>query len=330
MNKILVTGANGFIGHSLCEELVKRKKKVYGTVRNISTLKNNKDDIEYFSVGNINSQTNWESALSNVDCIVHCAGITHVMKKNKLEIERAFHNTNVKGTKKLALQAAAAGIKRMIFLSSIKVNGENTADIELKKINSLNNNKKVFTHLDEPSPKDLYGFSKWKAEEELLKVSNQANLEVVILRLPLVYGSGVKGNLNRLMKLVSLGIPLPFKMIKNQRSMIGLDNLIDLIILCIHHPKAAGKTFLVSDDKDLSTPELLHYIASSMGCNLRLFSVPIIFLKFISNIFNYKLEFSKLIGSLKVNNQFTRKTLDWSPPVNVLEGIRRMVQIKKL
>jgi nucleoside-diphosphate-sugar epimerase len=329
MNKILVTGANGFIGHSLCEELVKRKKKVCGAIRNKSVLKDY-NNIEYFEVGNIDPQTNWESALSNVDCIVHCAGIAHVKKKKKLETERVLNNTNVEGTKKLALQAAKAGIKRLIFLSSIKVNGENTYDVGSKKKNSMNNDKKIFTHLDEPSPKDLYGFSKWKAEEKLLNVSGQTDLEVVILRLPLVYGSGVKGNLNRLIKLIESGIPLPFKMIKNQRSMIGLDNLIDLIILCIDHPKAAGKTFLVSDGEDLSTPELLRYIASSMNCNLRLFSLPIIFLKFISNIFNYKYEFNKLIGSLKIDNQYTYKILNWLPPVSASEGIRRMIKIKRL
>ena len=329
MNKILVTGANGFIGHYLCKELVKRKKKVCGAVRKIPVLKNHDNITEYFAVGNIDSNTNWESALSNVNCIVHCAGITHVMKKNKLETEKALLNTNIEGTKKLALQAADAGIKRIIFLSSIKVNGENTADKGLNKKNSISDHKNVFTHLDEPSPKDLYGLSKWRAEKELLKISNKTNLDIVILRLPLVYGCGVKGNLNHLIKLVNLGVPLPFKKIDNQRSMIGLDNLIDLIILCIDHPKAAGKTFLVSDDKDLSTPELLHHIASSMNCNLRLFSVPIAFLKFISNILNFKNELNKLTGSLKVDNQFTHKTLNWLPPVSISEGIRRMIQIKK-
>ena len=324
MNKILVTGADGFIGQSLCNELVKRNKKVHGIVRNLSPLKNYNKNIKYIPVGNINHQTNWEHLLSDIDCIVHCAGITQVMKKKNKE--KNLYNTNVEGTKKIAIQAAAAGVRRIIFLSSIKVNGEKTAGIELNKSHSINNDKKFFTHLDKPSPKDLYGLSKLKAEEVLLKISNETNLEVTILRLPLVYGKGVKGNLNRIINLIRLGIPLPLGMIKNKRSMIGLDNLIDLIILCITHSKAAGKIFLASDGEDLSTSDLIKYIAFFMGQSSRLFYVPVSILKLAGYILNRNEEINKLVSFLEIDIQFTCETLDWLPAVKVSEGIRRMVQ----
>ncbi len=321
MNKILVTGANGFIGQSLCKKLIEKDKFVRGIVRNVSVNKNNYN-IEYASVGDINSETNWMHLLSNIDCIVHCAGIAHAMKKKNLFTEKDYISTNVYGTKQLAIQAAAAGVRRIIFLSSIKVNGEHTNEVIL---GNSNNNKNIFTYTDKAEPKSLYGLAKWKAEKELWEVAAKTNLEVNVLRLPIVYGKGVKGNLNHLLMLVRSGVPLPFGMIKNQRSMIGLDNLIDLILLCIDHQAAAGKTFLVSDGEDISTPDLIKYISFSMGRRARLFPLPISLLKIIAKILNRREEIDKLVGSLKVDSLFTRKTLNWSPPVNVLEGIKRMV-----
>ena len=183
--------------------------------------------------------------------------------------------------------------------------------------------------VDIPEPKDFYGISKLEAEKELWKISRKTGLEVNILRLPLVYGERVKGNLNRLLMLVRSGVPLPFKMIRNQRSMIGLDNLIDLIILCIDHPAAAGKTFLVSDGEDLSTPELITQIANSMGRTARLFPMSISLLKLLGKILNRKEEINRLTDSLIIDSRFTEKTLNWFPPHNVSEGIRRMVQSKR-
>ncbi len=321
MNKILVTGANGFIGQSLCKKLIKKDKLVCGIVRDVSVTKNTYN-IEYASAGDINSETNWMHLLSNVDCIIHCAGIAHAMEKKNLVTEKDYISTNVHGTKQLALQAAASGVRRIIFLSSIKVNGDNTSEVIL---GNNNVNKNIFTYTDKPAPKGLYGLVKWKAEKELWEVAAKTNLEVNILRLPLVYGKGVKGNLNRLLMLVRSGIPLPFSMIKNQRSMIGLDNLIDLILLCIDHQAAAGKTFLVSDGEDVSTPDLIKHISFSMGRSARLFPLPISLLKIIAKISNRSEEINRLVGSLKVDSLFTRKTLNWSPPVDVLEGIKRMV-----
>ena len=327
MKKILVTGANGFIGQSLCKTLVIKNKLVHGIVRNSSKVKKH-DNIKYSSISEINYDTNWIEVLSNTDCVIHCAGRAHIMNKNDKISNETYSSINVEGTIRLANQAAEAGVKRIIFLSSIKVNGENTGEPTIGKINN-NTNRNYFTHTDKPEPKDLYGISKLEAEKELWKISKKTGLEVSILRLPLVYGEGVKGNLNRLLMLVRSGVPLPFKMIRNQRSMIGLDNLIDLIILCIDHPAAAGKTFLVSDGEDLSTPDLINHIAHSMGRSARLFPMSISLLRLLGRILNRKEEINRLTNSLIIDNQFTKKTLNWYPPHNVSEGIRKMVQSKR-
>jgi len=327
MNRILITGANGFIGQSLCRYLIKKNKFVRGVVRDKLSIKNS-DNIQYVSVGDINFKTNWMYLLSDIDCIIHCAGKTHSLAKKNIISDESYKSVNIDGTKQLAIKAAEAGVKRMIFLSSIKVNGENTDGLKLNEIDGTQH-KFFFTHTDEPAPKDIYGLSKWNAEKELWKVSAKTNLKVNILRLPLVYGAGVKGNLNRLLRLVHLGIPLPFGLIKNNRSMIALDNLIDLINRCIDHPDAVGKTFLVSDGDDLSTPQLIKLMASYMGRSASLFPVPISFLKAFGYFFNKSEEINKLVGSLRVDNSFTCKILNWSPQINVSEGIKRMVQSEK-
>ncbi len=323
MIKILVTGANGFIGNYLCKKLIKKYNYVNAIVRNLSNT-TKISNVKYFSVGEINSKTNWRDLLKNIDCIIHCAGKAHIMERNNLIEQDIFSSVNIGGTQNLAHQAATAGVKKFIFLSSIKVNGETTYTPY------LNNNdvekSEFFTHLDKPLPQDFYALSKFKAENILWEISKKTGLNISILRLPLVYGEGVKGNLNRLLKLVRSGIPLPFGMINNQRSMISLDNLSDLIIKCIEHPAAVGKTFLVSDGKDLSTPELLNLIASSMGKSSRLFPIPVFVLKYIAIALNRSEEMNKIISSLKVDTLFTRETLNWTPPVSISEGIKKMVQ----
>ena len=175
---------------------------------------------------------------------------------------------------------------------------------------------------------DSYALSKFEAEKILWEVSLNTGLEVTVVRLPLVYGKGVKGNLERLIKLVKSQIPLPLSLVKNQRSMIGIDNLVDLLICCTNHPKAAGKTFLVSDDEDISTPDLVRYIATSMGLRARLFPVPVFLIKLLGSIFGKGNEINRLIGSLKVDNTYTKKILNWTPPVSIEKGIRRMVKDK--
>ena len=316
MRKILITGASGFIGQNICKELVKLNRPVCGTVRSLDFYSED-HKFKVIPVGDIGPETDWGNALKEVDCVIHCAGKAHVINKEKdLNVYR-FVNTE--GTKRLAEKVAEVGVKRLIFLSSIKVNGESTGKI--------NSNQK-FTYDDTPNPTDAYSISKFEAEKILWNISSKTKLEVVIVRLPLVYGYGAKGNLKRLINLIKLGIPLPFGLINNQRSLIGINNLVDVLIRCIDHPEAKGKTFLVSDGEDLSTPKLLNLIASAMGCSLRLFPLPVFFLKVFGFIFRRQKEISRLIGSLKIDSSYTRKTLNWTPSVSVTEGIKKMIKIK--
>ena len=312
MNKILVTGASGFIGQSLCETLSKSGRSVLGAVRNLNSILINKN-IKYISVGDIAFKKNWKDLLVEVDCIVHCAGKAHLIHENKnLDIYRLL---NIEGTKHLAEQAAKSGVKKLVFLSSVKVNGENT---------NGKTNSKIFTNNDLPAPKDAYSISKFEAEKILWNISTKTGLEVVVVRLPLVYGTSVPANLKRLIKLISTGLPLPFSLINNQRSLIGIDNLVDVILRCIDHPNAKNKTFLVSDDEDLSTPDLIKLIAKEMGCSVSLFPVPIPWLKFFSFFIGRQSDIDRLTGSLQVDIEYTKKILDWKPSVSVSEGIKRM------
>jgi len=315
MKKICITGANGFIGNTLCNSLKSSNNHIRGFVKAMDS-DNNSSETEHISVGDISSKTNWKDHLKGFDYIIHCAGLTHQM--SSIKDINVYNLVNIDGTKRLAEHAVEAGIKRLVFLSSVKVNGEITDQITKQK----------FSHKDNSNPKDLYAISKLEAEKALWEISSRTGLEMVVVRLPLVYGYGVKGNLARLIKLVKSGIPLPLGLIKNQRSMIGIDNLIDLLIRCIDHPEANGKTFLASDKEDLSTPELIKLIASSMGKKVNLFPFPISILKFLGSVFGKREEINRLVGSLRIDNSYTKQILNWTPPVSVEEGIRRMVQGK--
>jgi len=316
MKKICITGANGFIGKTLYKSLKAPDNHIRGLVRAID-LDNNSSETEHISVGDINSKTNWKDHLKGFDCIIHCAGLTHQM--SSIKDINVYNLVNTEGTKRLAEHAVEASIKRLVFLSSVKVNGESTYQINIKQ---------KFSYEHKPNPQDLYARSKLVAEKSLWEISSRTGLEVVVVRLPLVYGNGVKGNLEGLIKLVKSGIPLPLSLVKNQRSMIGIDNLVDLLIRCIDHPEAGGKTFLASDDEDLSTPELIKLIASSMGKKANLFPVPILMLKFLGSVFGKREEINRLVGSLRIDNSYTKEILNWTPPISVEEGIRRMVQGK--
>ena len=315
MKKILVTGGSGFIGQSLCETLSKSGRSVLGAVRNLNSILISKN-IKHIPVGDIAFKKNWKDLLVDVDGIVHCAGRAHKMIDTK-NLD-TYSLTNLNGTKYLAEQAAEVGVKRLVFLSSVKVNGESTDQITKQK----------FSHKDTSNPQDFYARSKLEAEKTLWEISSRTGLEVVVVRLPLVYGNTVKGNLAKLIKLVKSGIPFPLSLVKNQRSMIGIDNLVDLLNHCIDNPNASGKTFLASDGQDLSTPEIIKFIASSMRKKANLFPFPISMLKFLGSVFGRSEEINRLVGSLRIDNSFTKEILNWTPPVSVEEGIRRMVQGK--
>jgi len=222
-----------------------------------------------------------------------------------------YRRVNVDGTINLARQAAAAGVRRFIFISSIKVNGER------------NYIGKPFTAEDIPAPEDAYGQSKWEAERGLLKIGTQSGMEIVIIRPPLVYGLGVKGNFATLIKIVQKGIPLPMGKIKNKRSLVALENLVDLICICIEHPAAANQIFLASDGEDLSTTELLKGVAKAAEVSSRLIPLPASVLMFVASLLGKRAVAQRLLGSLQIDISKTRNLLDWTPPLSVEKGLRR-------
>ena len=263
MNSVVaVTGASGFVGAALCGELHARGFAVRGTVRSLHSSFS-ASGVEPVEVANLDAATDWSSALVGVDCVIHCAARAHVMHETEADALAAYRSVNVDGSRRLAEQAAVAGVRRLVYLSSIKVNGEQTA-LGAPLLFS-----------DAPAPEDPYGVSKWEAEQALWVAAANTGMEVVVVRSPLVYGPGAKGNLVRLLKLVRSGVPLPVGAMQNQRSLVGLDNLVDLLIRCVDHPAAAGQTFLVSDGQDLSTPELIRSMASAMDKSPRLIPVPV-------------------------------------------------------
>ena len=324
----LITGASGFVGSKLCSELLARDHEIQGIVRSKS-LAHLAPSIRkhYRALGNIESDTDWSKALSDIDFIIHCAARAHVMNETEADALAAYRAVNVEGTKNLAEQATDAGVKRFIFLSSIKVNGERT--------NSPHSNplpegegilREHFSVNDNPAPKDAYGISKWEAERALYEVSARTGLEVVIIRPPLVYGPGVKGNFLSMLGWLNKGIPLPLGTIHNQRSLVGIDNLVDLIITCIDHPAAANQTFLVSDDQDLSTDELLRRMSKALGKPARLLHVPAWLFQLGAQMFGKQDIAQRLLGNLQVDISQTKEILDWTPPVSVDDGLRKTAE----
>jgi nucleoside-diphosphate-sugar epimerase len=235
------------------------------------------------------------------------------MRETGADPMAAFRQVNVAGTRRLAEAAATMGVRRLVYLSSIKVNGDSTLA------------SAMFSHDDMPAPEDPYGVSKWEAEVALQEVATDFSLEIVIVRPPLVYGPGVKANFLRLVRLVRNGVPLPLGSVKNKRSLVSLDNLVDLLIRCTEHPAAAGQTLLASDGQDLSTPELIRGLAAAMGRSARLLPVPPAMLRLGGRLTGRMDEVERLIGSLQVDIEHTCQTLNWTPPVPVAEGLRRAV-----
>ncbi|MDO8714704.1 MAG: SDR family oxidoreductase [Polynucleobacter sp.] len=315
---ILVTGATGFLGRSLALHLESNNYLVRKAIRpNHSAMFRHLDQSNYAVVSNIDGNTNWTAALSGVDCVIHCAARAHLMDDITTNPYASYRIVNVDGTRSLAEQAAANGIRRFVYISSIKVNGEST------------NESFRFSHHDRASPEDAYGTSKWEAEQILQEISAKTGMEIVIIRPALIYGPGVKGNLGRLLDFVQRGYPMPFGAIKNQRSLIGLDNLVDLLQNCIAHPRAAGQTLLASDGEDLSTPELLRRIAKAMGRSIHLIPIPVIILKLAAKTVSKQAEINRLIGSLQVDMSHTQEILDWKCPTSLNSGIQKMVDWQK-
>ncbi|HPV44379.1 MAG TPA: SDR family oxidoreductase [Methylotenera sp.] len=302
---VLVTGASGFVGKSLCAKLQSPGHAVFAAVRS----KNPRvEDFEKIVVGSIDSKTDWSAALCNMDVVVHLAARVHVMAERSENPLAEFRKVNVEGTRHLAECVARAGVKRFVYVSSVKVNGEQTAS--------------PYTELDKPNPQDPYGVSKWEAEQALLQVAARTGLEVVIVRPPLVYGAGVKGNFAQMIKALAKRIPLPLAAVRNLRSLIYVENLVDALILCSIHPKAAGQTYLVSDGEDVSTSSLLRRLGEAMGRPARLFSCPPALLKLVGKLTGKSDQVDRLLGSLQVDSSKIRRELGWQPPFTLDEGLK--------
>ncbi|MEN3373007.1 SDR family oxidoreductase [Dechloromonas sp. ZS-1] len=305
----LVTGASGFVGQALCRRLHRDGIAVRGAVR---TLKVPQGETEHVAIGCLASETDLTTALRNVDQVVHLAARVHVMNDKSSDPWAEFRRVNVDGTVNLASQAAAAGVKRFVFLSSIKVNGEWTEA------------GRPFTADDIPAPEDPYGVSKYEAEQLLRQIAAETGMEVVIIRPPLVYGPGVKANFEAMMRWLARGVPLPLAAVtENCRSLVALDNLVDLIVTCLHHPDAANQTFLVSDGEDLSTVQLLKRMGAAMGFPARLFYLPPAMLKLGASVLNKPSIYQRLCGSLQLDIAKTNQRLGWTPPLSVDEGLQR-------
>ena len=306
--RFLVTGANGFVGKHLCAELLRQGRDVRAAVR---SARPPIDNIETVVVGPIDGEINWGNALRDVDVVIHLAARVHVMKDTAADPLTEFLRVNTQGTVNLAYQAAVAGVKRLVYVSTIKVNGEQTTDTQ------------PFAESDTPNPQDDYAVSKLRTEQVLLqRVAQEANLEVVIVRPPLVYGPGVKGNFIRLLTAVDKGIPLPLASVHNKRSLIYLGNLVDALIICASHPDAAGKTYLVRDGEDISVSDLVRKMAISLERPAMMFPVPVWVLRGLGRLFGNSKSIERIVGSLRVNDDLIHKGLGWKPRFTLQQGLQ--------
>lgn len=306
---ILVTGVTGFVCKSLIPELIAQG-------HNITLISRQANHNLYGCktiVCDLNNHLSFGDAISSTDVLIHLAGRAHVLNETSQNPYQTYAEINVNATKNLANLAAKNGVKRFIFLSSVKVNGEETTEFAFNENNS-------------PKPEDDYGKTKLEAESVLAKLSENSDMEVVIIRPPLIYGKGVKANFKNLIKLCALKLPLPFGAIHNKRSMIYIENLIDFIILCINHPKAADEIFLISDDEDVSTNKLIRTIRKSFGMPSLLVPIPQSWLVFFLSVIGKKNLAKRLCGNLQVDISKAKNLLGWKPPFTFEQGIQRTIK----
>ena len=299
--KVLVTGATGFVGTALCSTLATSGHEVVPAVRSKSNAPH------VVVVGNLDASTDWRSALTGCNAVVHLAARVHVMRDTAQDPLALYRATNTDATLNLARQAAQAGVKRFVYISSIKVNGEGR--------------ETPYRETDAAAPEDAYAISKWEAEQGLQQIAADTGLEVVILRPPLVYGPGVKANFLQLMRMVERGWPLPLGAIRNRRSLLYLGNFVDVIRLCIEHPAAAGEIFLLDDGEPVSTPELVRALTRSLGRPTRLVAVPVGVLKRVGALLGKRAAVARLTGSLYSDCSAIRSRLGWTPPHTLAQGL---------
>jgi nucleoside-diphosphate-sugar epimerase len=309
--KLMVTGSSGFVGRAVSDHFESGDHTVVRVVRS-------QESPTCLVVPDISSETDWSGALEGVDCVIHCAAKISTNQTFETEASLAsYRRVNVEGTRRLAEQAAANSVLRLVFLSSVKVNGENTE------------RGTAYTELDVPGPRDAYGQSKLEAEQALMEVAQKTGLEVVIIRPPLVYGPGVKGSFATLVKWVRKGIPLPFGIVHNRRSLIALDNLVNFIAFCADRersPHAANQVLLVSDGEDVSTTELLCKVARTYGVKARLLPIPVNWIKLPARLLGKSAIADRLLESLQVNSSKATNLLGWAPVVTMDEQLRKMAQ----
>lgn len=310
--RVLLTGATGFVGRALLARLTGMPGvAVRAAVRRPGVRL--PADVETFGIANaLSADADWHEAVDAVDVVVHAAARVHVMDDKAVDPLAEFRAANVAGTLTLARQAAEAGVRRFVFLSSIKVNGEATEP------------GRPFSADDRPAPVDPYGISKLEAEQGLLALAAETNMDVVIIRPPLVYGPGVKANFLSMMRWLERGVPLPLGAIDhNRRSLVALDNLVDLIVTCLDHPAAVNQVFLAGDGEDLSTTDLLRRLATALGVKARLLPVPSWTLAAGAALIGKRTVLQRLCGSLQVDVTKARERLGWTPQVSVDESLRR-------
>ena len=306
MKRVLVTGANGFVGSGLCNRLLSEGHQVTAALRR-PVMPFFHERIKSVIVGHVDDKTDWTKAVEGIDIVVHLAARVHQMAEDAVDPLHAYRQVNVEGTKNLAESAARAGVRRLVYLSSVKVNGEERLSAYREK--------------DEPAPQDAYGISKMEGEIQLGAIAEKTAMEFVVIRPPLVYGPAVKANFLALMRLVDRKIPLPLANVSNRRSFIYLGNLVDCITTCMTHPSAAGQTYLVSDDRDISTPELIRLIASALNTAAYLFPCPQTLLRSVAGLLGKKEASNRLLGSLIVDISKIKKELSWTPPFTVESGL---------
>ena len=311
-HRVLLTGASGFVGRAIYNALLDRGERLVCPSR--SPLDWLAPDVANPQTGELSPTTDWSPHLQGVDVVIHCAARVHVMHETTAHPLALFRLVNVAATVQLAEQAAQAGVKQFIYLSSVKVNGDGT---------QLGH---PYSEASAPAATDPYGVSKYEAEQALLALGERTGLRVTIIRPPLIYGPGVKANFASMLQWVRKGVPLPFGRIRNKRSLVYLGNLVSLILCCMHHPQAAQQIFLVSDNHDLSTPELLQLSAQAMNTQARLLPFPPRLLILLATLVGKQAVSDRLCGSLQVDIRKAQQLLGWTPPYSVEEGLRATVE----